>query len=174
MRLTDLEPRWFDVPGVGGAIDGVSFLCPCAKCVARGDATHRCKVCGARWRFHPADPERFPPPHPFSQNTWSLESDECGECCDVAPMLEQIEPLQEAPRVRLGVQFTPIGEDRVVSAMTQEEKLRHVHELRTFDVPPGIIWKRTGETFDTLTLTPSINAEAAGHWHGFITNGDVH
>lgn len=37
-------------------------------------------------------------------------------------------------------------------------------------------WQRTGETFETLTLTPSIfrKVENGGcGWHGFITNGDV-
>ncbi len=48
-------------------------------------------------------------------------------------------------------------------------------------------WTRTGETFDALTLQPSIDAyeaevDASGKptgarkrtiWHGFITNGDV-
>lgn len=36
-------------------------------------------------------------------------------------------------------------------------------------------WTRVaGETFDTLTLTPSVNAsEPGGHWHGHITNGEV-
>jgi Family of unknown function (DUF6527) len=38
-------------------------------------------------------------------------------------------------------------------------------------------WQRTGETFDTLTLTPSINwlerENGPSHWHGFITNGEV-
>lgn len=48
-------------------------------------------------------------------------------------------------------------------------------------------WKRTGDTIETLTLTPSINAhdvelvdadgnvtaEKWGHWHGFITNGAI-
>lgn len=38
-------------------------------------------------------------------------------------------------------------------------------------------WKRTGETFETLTLAPSIDAnsriDVSGHWHGFITNGEV-
>ena len=33
-------------------------------------------------------------------------------------------------------------------------------------------WHRvSGETFDTLTLSPSI--DCAGHWHGFITNGQI-
>jgi hypothetical protein len=32
-------------------------------------------------------------------------------------------------------------------------------------------WNRTGDTFETLTLTPSILFH--GHWHGFITNGEV-
>jgi hypothetical protein len=40
-------------------------------------------------------------------------------------------------------------------------------------VPPGIHWQRTGETFETLTLMPSVDASRAGHWHGFITNGQV-
>jgi hypothetical protein len=34
-------------------------------------------------------------------------------------------------------------------------------------------WARQGETFETLTLTPSIDVSASGHWHGFITNGEV-
>lgn len=32
-------------------------------------------------------------------------------------------------------------------------------------------WHRVGETFETLTLTPSI--DAPDHWHGFIQNGSV-
>lgn len=35
------------------------------------------------------------------------------------------------------------------------------------------LWQRTGETFETLSLTPSIDASAHGHWHGFIENGEV-
>ncbi len=34
-------------------------------------------------------------------------------------------------------------------------------------------WTRTGDTFETLTLTPSIDATASGHWHGHITNGEM-
>lgn len=37
-------------------------------------------------------------------------------------------------------------------------------------------WQRTGETFETLTLTPSIlrSKEHGGcGWHGFVTNGEV-
>ncbi len=42
--------------------------------------------------------------------------------------------------------------------------------------PQHAHWQRTGETFDTLTLTPSIHSrkEKGGcGWHGFITNGEV-
>jgi hypothetical protein len=39
--------------------------------------------------------------------------------------------------------------------------------------PPGIHWQRTGETLETLTLSPSIDASTAGHWHGFVTRGEV-
>ncbi len=31
-------------------------------------------------------------------------------------------------------------------------------------------WRRTGDTFDTLTLTPSISTD---YWHGHITDGQV-
>lgn len=35
------------------------------------------------------------------------------------------------------------------------------------------IWDLQGQDdFNTLTLTPSIDASASGHWHGFITNGE--
>jgi hypothetical protein len=35
------------------------------------------------------------------------------------------------------------------------------------------LWQRSGETFGTLTLTPSIDASKNGHWHGFIVNGEI-
>lgn len=37
-------------------------------------------------------------------------------------------------------------------------------------------WQRTGDTFDTLTLTPSIlrNPDKGGcGWHGYVTNGEI-
>lgn len=112
MKLTDLRPRWFDVPGVGGAIDGITFECPGACCAGR------------------------------------------------------------VP-VRIGIQFAnPIGSEPK-PLMTNKEKHQHVHELRTFDIPPGFLWQRQGETFETLTLSPSVNASASGHWHGWVRNGQV-
>ena len=37
----------------------------------------------------------------------------------------------------------------------------------------GKLWIRTGSTFDDLTLSPSVDASASGHWHGFIVNGEI-
>jgi hypothetical protein len=39
-------------------------------------------------------------------------------------------------------------------------------------------WRRTGETFENLTLdnpggSNSCDFSSSGHWHGFITNGEV-
>ena len=34
-------------------------------------------------------------------------------------------------------------------------------------------WQRVGETFDDLTLTPSILRKDRCGWHGFITNGEI-
>ena len=54
---------------------------------------------------------------------------------------------------RIVVPFSnPIGDVPVMSG-----KLNH--------------WKRTGDTFETLTLSPSVNQ--LKHWHGLITNGEV-
>lgn len=39
--------------------------------------------------------------------------------------------------------------------------------------PPEPSWDRQGDTFDTLTLLPSVDASPRGHWHGHITNGEV-
>jgi hypothetical protein len=43
--------------------------------------------------------------------------------------------------------------------------------------PPSdsnLLWTRTdGDSFETLSLSPSIDASAHGHWHGFIKNGEI-
>lgn len=36
-----------------------------------------------------------------------------------------------------------------------------------------VTWERTGETFDTLTIRPSIQRMDGCKWHGFVTNGEV-
>lgn len=44
------------------------------------------------------------------------------------------------------------------------------------DPRPGAQWQRTGNTFETLSLTPSIlrGKERGGcGWHGFVTNGET-
>lgn len=40
-------------------------------------------------------------------------------------------------------------------------------------VPPGIHWQRIGDTFEALTLSPSVDASPAGHWHGWIREGAI-
>ena len=45
------------------------------------------------------------------------------------------------------------------------------------------IWQVTGDAptlngethggFENITLTPSVDSSASGHWHGFITNGEI-
>lgn len=34
-------------------------------------------------------------------------------------------------------------------------------------------WNIVGGDFNSLTVTPSIDASASGHWHGHITQGEV-
>ena len=32
---------------------------------------------------------------------------------------------------------------------------------------------RSGEPFDSMSVTPSLDASASGHWHGHLTNGEI-
>ena len=36
---------------------------------------------------------------------------------------------------------------------------------------PRCLWQRTGDTFETLTLSPSV--DASPDWHGWIRNGEM-
>lgn len=160
MKLIDLKPRWFDVPGTGTDKDGMTFLCP--HCVQ--ERLHRCTTCGALWKFWPAGTN-----NPDVGPTWShIHGSPLKECCDNNPKMEVV-PVE----TRLAVQFAnPIGAPPK-PLMRNDEKHYHVHELRTFDVPPGFLWQREGETFETMTITPSVDASASGHWHGFVRNGET-
>jgi len=40
-------------------------------------------------------------------------------------------------------------------------------------VPPGVHWAREADTFETLSIMPSVDASASGHWHGFVTKGEI-
>lgn len=37
----------------------------------------------------------------------------------------------------------------------------------------AIAWTRAGDDFASISITPSIDASRAGHWHGFVTNGAI-
>jgi hypothetical protein len=39
--------------------------------------------------------------------------------------------------------------------------------------PENLYWHRAGDSFDTLTLTPSVDVSKHGHWHGFVTGGEI-
>lgn len=41
------------------------------------------------------------------------------------------------------------------------------------ELSPAPRWQRSGDTLETLTLSPSIDASASGHWHGFIVDGEI-
>lgn len=41
------------------------------------------------------------------------------------------------------------------------------------DTGAGSYWERTGDTFETLTLAPSIQRVGGCKWHGQIQNGEI-
>ena len=71
--------------------------------------------------------------------------------------------------ISLGTKYRPRIGVLFVEEIDRDGLPNDVHWTRK-----GVKWHRTGDTFDTLTLTPSINCESFGHWHGFITNGEAH
>lgn len=38
---------------------------------------------------------------------------------------------------------------------------------------PDVAWKMSGDDFATMTISPSIDASASGHWHGHINQGRI-
>jgi len=60
------------------------------------------------------------------------------------------------------------------------ERLHVMFDVSIDDVPAppmtahgALQWKRDGKTFETLSLSPSIDATGFGHWHGWIRNGEM-
>jgi Family of unknown function (DUF6527) len=34
-------------------------------------------------------------------------------------------------------------------------------------------WTFSNSDFNTISVTPSLDASKSGHWHGFVTNGEI-
>lgn len=68
-------------------------------------------------------------------------------------------------QTRLGVTFHHHGreamEDQYVIAHHGADDTQHIWDLQGQD------------DFATLTLSPSVDASKSGHWHGFLTNGEI-
>jgi hypothetical protein len=72
---------------------------------------------------------------------------------------------------RIGVLFRPFIDPHGIAASYPAWAIPGAPSPNTGKVPDTKWWTRaSGETFNDLTLTPSVNVE--GHWHGFITNGE--
>lgn len=133
----------------------------------------------------------IPEVKPHGRLAWSIHTDEGVGYIDLSVMprrkslamkLTELDPrwfgLEEhGPRVgltfkcphclseRIGVAFHHAGK----AAMENEYILAH-HGA----ADGQHIWELAGqEDFATLTLSPSIDASKSGHWHGYITNGEV-
>ena len=54
-----------------------------------------------------------------------------------------------------------------------DEGKRIIQEQESDAHGPGTVWKMLGTDFHDLSLIPSVDASAFGHWHGMLTNGEV-
>jgi hypothetical protein len=65
--------------------------------------------------------------------------------------------------VRLAVHFwPPIDPDNHFNNVVFVNDLKDIRK-----------WTRTGNSFENLSLSPSIDTSAHGHWHGSIINGEI-
>jgi len=67
--------------------------------------------------------------------------------------------------VRLGVAFHPAGRDAINAV-----------EPDTHGPTRDALWSisgQDGDSFDHITVHPSVDASGAGHWHGYIKDGEV-
>lgn len=90
------------------------------------------------------------------------------KCCDQRPTAE----LEPVPTTRLGVAFKNPLDDGAPFVRSIEAHLANI-EAGLYDVPPGFLWERIGDNFESITLKPSIDASASGHWHGYVGLGEV-
>lgn len=73
---------------------------------------------------------------------------------------------------RLVVFFRPyIDPDNIVPLNMW--RLPDAPNPNTGTIAPVNWWNRIGETYESLTLSPSVDVGAAGHWHGHIQDGEV-
>lgn len=62
---------------------------------------------------------------------------------------------------------------QVISDQVKEIEAQHP-DVKISELVPAkkdVCWNIIGDDFTNLSVTPSIDASPAGHWHGFITNG---
>lgn len=79
---------------------------------------------------------------------------------------------------RLGITFNcPHCQTQRLGVAFHHEGLAMAEDACILAVSPDTkIWTETNpaeDTFENLSLSPSIDCSAVGHWHGYITNGEV-
>jgi hypothetical protein len=81
-------------------------------------------------------------------------------------------------KCRIGVAFDePIGGHHLENVIGRDVAVFLTREFMTgtgrFQNSTLKKWHREGETFDGLSLSPSIDTSECGHWHGSVTNGEI-
>lgn len=73
---------------------------------------------------------------------------------------------------RIAVMFKPFIDPDNIAAVSPW-RLPDAPDPNTGEIKAMHWWARSGETFEDLTLTPSVDVSHHGHWHGFIQAGNV-
>lgn len=74
-------------------------------------------------------------------------------------------------KIKVSVIFAPMGMGMGTQCDILEEALGD--DTPFIPCNPESRWNMSNNDFETMSITPSLNAQPAGHWHGHITNGQV-
>lgn len=82
---------------------------------------------------------------------------------------------KDGPRVGLTFQCPHCRKERlgIVFHHQGHEAIEDVYIKANAQNKDRFIWTESGDEFDSVTMMPSIDASASGHWHGYITNGEI-
>lgn len=70
----------------------------------------------------------------------------------------------------------PHSEQRVLIQRAIDDSPNDFNGVRENDVVgcvEKVVWKRNCKVFERISITPSLHAGLAGHWHGHITDGKI-
>lgn len=76
-------------------------------------------------------------------------------------------------KVFLTCKNVPIGRAEQIELLQRAELEPTGPRYGVVQSKPNVAWSWDSKNFETMTVTPSIDASESGHWHGHIRKGAI-